>query len=205
MRTVGEDAIAHGVSFVMVDLPKSQTANRTLKSDKEEGIRPYLIHVPEKRLINFRFRPGTSVLTMVVIDETGYVPDGDFGERWVEKVRVIRPGAYEVISRTPDPNNKDKFTYERLETGPAPATLHVYAVYANKTGMFLGASPLQNLAELNLRHWQSQSDQNNILKFARVPIMTRTLGHATADEDIDDIRPMPCSGCGHLPLKNRIR
>jgi hypothetical protein len=34
--------------------------------------------------------------------------------------------------------------------------------------------PLEDLAWLNLAHWQSQSDQRNILRFARMPILYET-------------------------------
>jgi hypothetical protein len=34
-----------------------------------------------------------------------------------------------------------------------------------------GAPALQDLADLNVAHWQSQSDQRNILHVARVPIL----------------------------------
>ncbi len=34
-----------------------------------------------------------------------------------------------------------------------------------------GVSPLLDLAYLNVKHWQSQSDQDNILRVARVPIL----------------------------------
>nr|WP_249808303.1 DUF4055 domain-containing protein [Bradyrhizobium sp. 177] len=34
-----------------------------------------------------------------------------------------------------------------------------------------GEPPLQDLADLNVAHWQSQSDQRNILTVARVPVL----------------------------------
>jgi hypothetical protein len=34
-----------------------------------------------------------------------------------------------------------------------------------------GEPPLLDLAYLNVKHWQSQSDQDNILHIARVPIL----------------------------------
>jgi len=43
--------------------------------------------------------------------------------------------------------------------------------YANRTGFFTGEPMLDDLADCNIAHWQSQSDQRNILHFARVPIL----------------------------------
>ena len=44
-------------------------------------------------------------------------------------------------------------------------------VYVARTGFMTGTPPLKDLAETNLAHWQSQSDQRNILHIARVPIL----------------------------------
>ena len=40
-----------------------------------------------------------------------------------------------------------------------------------KTGFFTGKPPLLELAYLNIKHWQSQSDQDNITHYVRVPLL----------------------------------
>ena len=47
----------------------------------------------------------------------------------------------------------------------------VAPVYLNQTGFMCGSPPLMDLADLNITHWQSSSDQRNILHVARVPIL----------------------------------
>lgn len=42
------------------------------------------------------------------------------------------------------------------------------AAYANKTGEMMSEPPLMELAQTCLEHWQSNSDQRNILRFARL-------------------------------------
>jgi hypothetical protein len=44
-------------------------------------------------------------------------------------------------------------------------------VYANRIGFYLGEPVFFDLAELNVRHWQSYSDQANLLHYARFPIL----------------------------------
>jgi hypothetical protein len=44
-------------------------------------------------------------------------------------------------------------------------------VYINRTDFMRASPPLAKLAELNIAHWQSSSDQRNILHVARVPIL----------------------------------
>ena len=46
--------------------------------------------------------------------------------------------------------------------------------YTNREGLLEGSPALQELAEKNVEHWQSSSDQKNLLRFARVPILVRT-------------------------------
>jgi hypothetical protein len=45
-------------------------------------------------------------------------------------------------------------------------------LYTKRTGFMCGSPPLLNMALLNIKHWQSQSEQDNILHVARVPILT---------------------------------
>ena len=40
-----------------------------------------------------------------------------------------------------------------------------------KTGFFAGRPPLMELAYLNVKHWQSQSDQDNIVHYVSVPLL----------------------------------
>jgi len=43
--------------------------------------------------------------------------------------------------------------------------------YSKRTGLMRGKPLLMELAHLNIKHWQSQSDQDNILHVARVPLL----------------------------------
>ncbi len=45
--------------------------------------------------------------------------------------------------------------------------------YTGRTGFMTAKPPLIELAHLNVKHWQSQSDQDNILHVIRVPILVR--------------------------------
>lgn len=45
-------------------------------------------------------------------------------------------------------------------------------LYTKRTGFMCGSPPLLNMALLNIKHWQSQSEQDNILHVARVPLLT---------------------------------
>jgi hypothetical protein len=43
--------------------------------------------------------------------------------------------------------------------------------YSDRTGFMTGKSPILDLVDLNIRHWQSSSDQINVLTVARFPML----------------------------------
>lgn len=176
------DAIAHGVSFAVADMPKSNTdpALRTKASDAAEGIRAYGVHVPCRNLISWQIERigGVRTITQVVFREDAYIqdPNNPYGQRFVERVRVLRPGSWQLIQKNLVYNEKTKTNDEVeivIDEGVTNLSyIPLVAAYANtKIAPLEAKPPLQNLAELNVRHWQSSSDQNNILRIARVPIL----------------------------------
>ena len=60
--------------------------------------------------------------------------------------------------------------HEEWQTSRRDITL--VTLYTKRTGFMCGSPPLLNMALLNVKHWQSQSEQDNILHVARVPILT---------------------------------
>ena len=53
--------------------------------------------------------------------------------------------------------------------------------YSNRVGMYESRSPLYDIAELNLKHYQIQSDLDNILHISSVPLLA-VFGYPNADE-----------------------
>lgn len=179
------DGTAFGVSYVLVDTPRPSlpTGLRTIADDAAEGIRPYMVHVPAMNLVGWRHEKinGRWRLTQARIREDVYVPNGEYGEVRVERVRVLTPGRYAVWQRSLDPINRPvNFLLEEGETGLDFIPLVPF--YTGRLGRFLARPPLLNLAELNVAHWQSMSDQFHILKIARIPI----LHVKKADDGTDD-------------------
>lgn len=59
--------------------------------------------------------------------------------------------------------------HEEWQTSRRDITL--VTLYTKRTGFMCGSPPLLNMALLNIKHWQSQSEQDNILHVA-VPLLT---------------------------------
>lgn len=171
MEEVFKTAMNYGLSHILVDMPKSSVANPTLADDLREKRRPYWVHVKPRQLIGYRSkRVGSQqVLTSIRIRETTMEDDGDYGERQVVRVREVTLTSY-TVWRQETRDNQTAWVVE--DTGPMTlGFIPFFTVYTNRTGFQLATPPLEDLAWMNVAHWQSSSDQRNILHAARVPIL----------------------------------
>ena len=111
-------------------------------------------------------------LTQFRFMETVCENDGVFGEKEVDQVRVfIREGnavRWETHRRGTDVKAEWVLHEQGLVT---IGEIAICPVYLARTGFMTATPPLSDMAEVNLAHWQSQSDQRNILHVARVPIL----------------------------------
>jgi hypothetical protein len=162
-----ENALDYGVSHVLVDYPITGEGT-TLSDKRERKIRPYFIHVTPRDLIGWRSEKsgGERVLTQVRIREVRVEADGAFGEKEVEYIRVITPGKWELYRKT-DERNYVPAGEGDMDIGVIPlVTLNL-----RSTGFMTARPVLEKLAWKNIEHWQSSSDQNNILKVVRFATM----------------------------------
>ncbi|QBJ80558.1 DNA-binding protein (plasmid) [Aquitalea sp. USM4] len=160
-------ALSHGIAGVLVDYPKALGVS-TKAEEKAKGLRPYMVAIHPSSVLGWRSKTegGETYLTQLRLLETVVEEDGDFGEKAIEQVRVLLLGSYQVWRK----NDKEKWVL--YEEGPTSFSRIPYVpFYARRLGFMVGASPLAELAYLNVKHWQSQSDQDNILHVARVPIL----------------------------------
>lgn len=171
-RAVFEDGMQAGISFILTEMPPKPEGTPTLAQDKAEGRRPYLVHIVAENLIGLKSTliAGQETLTQIRIRE--WVKEPDPGFPWedvlIEQVRVIEQTEWRTYRRNKERPN------EWIENANGPMTLGVIPlapVYLNRTGFMMGEPPLEDLADLNVTHWQSSSDQRNILHVARVPIL----------------------------------
>jgi hypothetical protein len=171
-RDVFLDGMVTGGGYILTDLPKSvkrpDGLPATRADEKASGMRPFLTYIPLENLIGWKSErvAGVETLTLVRIKECVTEPDGEFGEKEIEQIKVLRPGLWETFRKN------DKGEWVPFESGNSRGDkITLTPFYANRTGFMTFAPPLEKLAEINVAHWQSQSDQRNILHVARVPIL----------------------------------
>lgn len=177
-RSVFEDGVEAGVAFILVDGPKRGEEVVTAAEEKAVNFRPYLTHVKAEDVLGWKTTTilNETVLTQIRISEivSEDDPEDEFGQLPVNQVRVLtveETGFVGVRVYRQDDKQKwqifDAFSTELREITIVP-------FYTNRTG-FLQAEPVfEELADLNIAHWQSASDQRSILHKARVPILMIT-------------------------------
>jgi len=161
------DFVNRGVSHILVDYPLTLSEEGTtpnLKQERENGYKPSLIRISPDQLIGWRVEKdftGRPELTQIRIKETQTEPDGEWGEKSVEYVRVIGKYNWQLYHKIED-------EYFILEEGVnSLGKVPLITAYANQTGFMTAEPPLKELAEVNLTHYRSDSDQRNILHIAR--------------------------------------
>ncbi|MBW2636047.1 MAG: DUF4055 domain-containing protein [Deltaproteobacteria bacterium] len=185
--------LADAYSHVLVDYPRVNFfEGRSSETDEAEGIRPYAVHIPAENLIFAvsEREDGKEHLTHVRIRE--YVTSIDGWEEvieeqikvldleWVypdeltndltEAIRMVRVTIWVKEEKTGKWVESHSF-YMDIDFIP------IVTFYADRTGFMTGKSPLLDLCDINIRHWQSMSDQIAILTVARFPILACSGGN----------------------------
>lgn len=177
-RDVFFDALQPGIGYILTEMPAplAQGTGRagevTMADEQAAGRRPYLIYIKAEDLIGWQSTiiNGVVTLTQARIREVANVPDGLFATKCVPQVRVLTPGKWEIWREITE--GADKGKWAKVSEGlTSLKVIPLAPVYINRTGFMTGEPPLEDLADLNVAHWQSQSDQRNILHVARVPIL----------------------------------
>lgn len=166
-------ALAYGVSYVLVDYTRTENT-KTLADEKAVGARPYLVHIKPQSVLGFKTQSinGKQQLTQFRYKETVIEDDGEFAVKAIEQICVYELGRVRKYRKSQ--NGWELFADLQIIAQNKPLDyIPIVAFSTNQTGFMLGESPLLELAYLNVKHWQSQSDQDNILNTARVPLLVR--------------------------------
>jgi hypothetical protein len=186
-RDVFSTALSYGLTHVMVDTPIGVKADgsavRTVKDAKEAGIRPYAIHIHPTRVLGWQENKG--VLTQLRISGSRVAQDGEFGQ-----VNVPQVWVYDLMVFEDSTMQVRKTAYEKSEqsgdwvAAGTPVMMGINRIpfitfYTKRTGFMEAEPPLLELAYLNVKHWNKQSDSDELIKVASVPILVEYGGGET--------------------------
>lgn len=149
--------IRYGHIGILVDAPAN-------------GGRPYWVSYTPREILGFRteIKDGATRLSQLRLLESVIVPsdDSEYGEEQVEQIRVLKPGEYQI-------HRKDKKgDFRVVDEGTTSLQEIPFAVaFSNRYNTMESRPPLEDIAELNLKAYQVQSDLDNQLHISAVPML----------------------------------
>lgn len=165
-------SLAYGVSYCLVDFMRIENA-RSLAEEKAQNARPYLVHIKPQQVLGFKTAKirGKTAFTQFRYKESVTEDDGEFGTKQVDYIYVYEIGRVRKYKETE--SGAELVADMQITAQNVPlAFVPIVPFITKPTDVWgMGEPPLMELAYLNIKHWQSQSDQDNILNIARVPLL----------------------------------
>ena len=149
--------IRYGHVGVLVDAPATGSNGR-----------PYWVTYTPRDILGWRTEMvnGEMQFTQLRLQEKVSEPDGLYGEKIVEQVRLLTPGNFEIHRKA----KTGKFV--KVDEGTMPVEKIPFSVaYSNRVNLLESRPPMADIAELNLKAYQIQSDLDNQLHISAVPML----------------------------------
>ena len=182
-------SLTYGQSHILVDYPAPSGA-LSLAEERQQNRRPYWIEIDPNNLYGWRLDRESNYgnLIQARIAEKAVLPDGDFGEKVYDQIRVIEPGRYRVFRKKEqieemydvsdnsvtgnfEMGSADK-DYKQVESGNfSLGEIPLVTIYSGKTENLVSKPPLLDIAYLNLAHFQRQADLIHSLHVASQPML----------------------------------
>ena len=182
-------SLIYGQSHILVDYPAPSGAV-SLAEERQQNRRPYWIEIDPNNLYGWRLDRESNYgnLIQVRLGEKAVLPDGQFGEKVFDQVRVIEPGSYRVFRKkeqieemydVSDGSSVGRFEagssdkdYKQVESGEfSLGEIPLVTIYSGKTDNLVSKPPLLDIAYLNIAHFQRQADLIHSLHVASQPML----------------------------------
>lgn len=160
--------IRYGHVGVLVDAPR-------------DGGRPFWCTYTPRDILGWRTEiiDGEQKLMQLRLSESIIVPDSDYGEKEVQQIRVLSPGEFKLFQR-----DEKKGDFRVVDEGRTSLNRIPFGVaYSNRVNTFESRPPLEDIANLNLKAYQIQSDLDNQLHISAVPMLA-FYGFPSAAEEV---------------------
>ena len=149
--------VRYGHVGVLVDAPTSGQSGR-----------PYWVTYTPRDILGYRTEmiEGEVKLTQLRLQEKVSVPDGLYGEKIIDQIRLLTRGGFEIHQK--GKNN----LFVKVDEGTTSLSEIPFSVaYANRLNLLESRPPMSDIAELNLKAYQIQSDLDNQLHISAVPML----------------------------------
>ena len=150
--------IRYGHCGVLVDAPAAG-----------ENGRPYWVTYSPREILGWRteLEDGQQKFSQLRLLEHVFEPDGLYGEKEVEQVRVLTPGKFEIHRKDSETGDYKLFDEGAMSLSEIPFSV----AYSNRINLMESRPPMEDIAELNLKAYQVQSDLDNQLHISAVPML----------------------------------
>ena len=192
-------ALAYGCSFALIDFTRVDGV-KSRAEEKSLNARPYWVHIKPHQVLGIKTARvnGKQAITQFRYVVNEQVEDGEFGVKTVKHVYVYEIGKVRKFSEA---EGEFRLESELLLTAQnRPLDFVPVVPFITKRNELTNAiePPLMELAYLNIKHWQSQSDQDNITNIARVPLL--------AIYSNDEVKQLSIGGSAiHLPVDSSMQ
>jgi len=182
-------SLTYGQSHILVDYPAPSGAV-SLAEERQQNRRPYWIEIDPNNIYGWRLDRESNYgsLIQVRVGEKAVLPDGDFGEKIYDQIRVIEPGNYRVFRKRETVDElyeEDMGIYPTDMSSPAVekdfkqvesgnfslGEIPLVTIYSGKVDNMTSKPPLLDIAYLNLAHFQRQADLIHSLHVASQPML----------------------------------
>jgi hypothetical protein len=191
-----KDGVAKGYSHVLVDFPRPRDTvqeegrARTLADDRAENLRPYWIHIRPEHLFfaSAIMIEGREVLEEIRMFEVHNEREmfGSVNKPQIRRMFLMLDEAGDTrvgveLYHMREKAKKEEDKWELVDEYVMEiALIPLVTFYSDRDGFMVAKPPLEDLADLNIAHWQSTSDQRAVVTVARFPMLALSGG---TDED----------------------
>lgn len=179
------NAMHHGVAYILVDMPRVEEPV-TLADYLTGEIRPYFVDIAATQVLSVRSRKTLRGEYLAYFKYAEQVTE-EFGS---DKSSNKYTTQIREFTRTEE-GNVEFAVYRKNDEGwyvvdmgvmEGLSQIPIVPLYGNRTGYMIGEPVLMDLAELNVSHWKSTSDQKWALHYARAPILLAKMLSTVDDE-----------------------
>ena len=152
----------------MVDGPSGEASNLA-EQQQNPAMAPRLVHASAASVFKlFSTTSGATTVDAVYLKGEDVRRNGEHGEETVSEITVWTPEDFATYAKTKE--EEDYALDDEASGRHSFKIVPIFPAYTNQTGFMTGTPPYEDLAWVNLAHWQSSSDYRNNLRISQVPI-----------------------------------
>lgn len=182
-RNMFKGALQLGMAHILVEFPINEAKN--LKEERDAGLRPYLLHLQPEQILACYEDTLTGAVTYLKWlesetkwneikgeEETVEIIQERFPGRWVKWVKQDA----ETTGQSPvvNPQRETVGWIKEKEGLTTQADIMFHTLYADREAHMVARSPLQEVSDLTIDHWQVGSDYKNCLQHVLFPMLYAT-------------------------------